>query len=198
MRSLLLACAIVLLPVTLRADAIGVYVDLSGSGCTYRDDASRPYTLTVIHKFNAGSTAARFRIEFSDAMTGTLVSVTSPHADVTGSPLTGVNIEFGGCMVGDHVVAELNMLFYGTSGRCSWIRVAAHPSSVDGMLDVYDCAAPTNREPASWEGTHVDTVDPHSCPSDGCGCHGGCCCRPYSPPLAVQSTTWGQIKALYR
>jgi len=187
-----------LLPVTPRADVIGVYVDYAGGSCALLD-TSRPVTLNVVHALNSGSTASRFRIEFSDAMTGTLVSVNSPYANVTGSLLTGVSVEYGGCVVGDHVVAELNMLFYGTSGSCSWIRAGAHPSSVDGMLDVYDCVLPTaNREPASWEGTHVDTVYPYNCPSDGCGCHGGCCCRPYSPPVAVESTTWGQVKALYQ
>jgi hypothetical protein len=166
---------------------IGIYSDLAASVCSVSDVAG-PRTLHVVHKFNVGSLSSSFRIEYSAGMTGAWVSSSSLFA-VTGDPLTGTTVTYGGCLIGDQVILDLEFLFYGTSPPCSWIRVADDAEAVD-------CGS--NLRVADWLGIHVDPdfgcwcpsyfTDEHFCPN----------CKPYSPPVSVSTTTWGQIKALYR
>lgn len=193
-RALLVLLAILFPSVGLAERAIGIYADQYASECGIRDVAG-PRTLYVVLKFNPGSRSSSFRVEESSGLTATLLSFSSPYAGVTGDPMSGIAIAHDGqCTVGDVISLELQMLFMGTSPPCSWLRIAGHPSSIDGEPEVYDCAL--NRHAATWLGIHVD-------PNLGCFCPGGTdhlcpACRPGMEPVATSSTTWGRIKALYR
>ena len=128
-------------------------------------------------------------------MTATITSVTSPYANAVGFPATGTTIAYGGCVLGDHVLLTIELQFFGDSPRCSWIRIAGHPDSVDGNPEAYDCAG--TRRVADWLGIHVDDDWGCECPSYFTDEHFCPNCKPYTAPVAVAPTTWGAVKALY-
>jgi len=174
---------------------IGVYSDPAAIDCMVSDTPGLR-TVYAIQKFNLGSTSSRFRIELSPGFTGTLAAVSSPYS-ISGDPLTGMTVDYNGaCLLGSYGIVDLQFLFFGTSPECSWIRAAPHPLSVDGKLDTYDCAFA--RHPADWAGTHVQYNLWGWCPDYSEGEGHGPRCLPYTPPLAVEPSTWGAVKALYR
>ena len=174
---------------------VGVYADAVGSYCQIRDIPGTR-TLYVIQKLTIGSISARFRIELSSGFTGTLVGFHSPFSAVAGDPLTDVTVTYDNtCLTGSIEILSLQFLLIGTSQECSWVRVAAHPGSVDGQIDTYNCALA--RAPAEWGGIHVQSDPLRWCPDAG-NPEFMFYCRPYTPPLPVEPSTWGAVKALYR
>lgn len=180
----------------LATGVVGVYADQTGQYCLLVDIPATK-TLYVMQRFSVGSTASRFRVEYSPGFTGVLASVSAPYGTMVGDPLTGVTVTYDNCLIGDISALELQFMMLGTSEECSWIRTAAHPLSIDGMIDVYDCIS--GRAPAVWQGTHVQQDGNRLCPDlypgDG---HLFPPCNPYTPPLATEGATWGAVKSLYR
>lgn len=188
-----------LLPSSVLAQSqVGVFADPSGNFCIV-EDRPGPQTLYVLQKFTLGSTATRFQIEFSPGFAGTLLSVSVPNGTMVGDPMTGVTVNYGSCLSGTVAVLNLHLMLTGTSPECSWVRVTAHPLSVDDMPDSYDCSGV--RAPEDWRGTHIQPpIGPwfHLCPDLAGFGHSGYGCKPTSEPLPVEASTWGSVKALYR
>ena len=178
--------------------AVGVYPDLTTAYCSIHD-VPGPRTFYVVHRITFGSIGSRFRIEHSSGFTGTLLSSSSPFANVSGDPMTGVTVIYDGtCQPGNFHILTVNYMLYGGSPDCSWVRTAAHSESTSGSVEVWDCNFQLLT--ADWEGTHVDPgYGGPECPNDiDYEEHTHFCC-PYSEPvLSTRSATWGAVKALYR
>jgi hypothetical protein len=197
MKSFVGTLAVLLIPALASAQGgvVGVYADPASGYCLVTDTPGQK-TLYVMHKFTVGSVSSHFRVELSAGFTGALTSWSAPGGTLEGDLLTGATVTYDECTAGSFIILELQFMMFGTSDECSWVRIAADPASVDGMVDVYNCEL--QRTPAAWTGTHVQhdpflfcpdlTVEDHTPPS----------CLPFTPPLAVESATWGAVKALYR
>ena len=154
------------------------------------EDAPGIRTVYVLHTFNPGATACRFRIEQGTGMNLTYLSEAHPFAATVGNAVAGVSVCYGGaCIIGDQLVLSVTYMAYGTSTTCSKLLVAPHPDSE--TVEAMNC----NFAPVR---TFVQDMYARSI----CGCptarlitgaaHSFDC-----TPLPVASATWGAIKAMY-
>jgi hypothetical protein len=140
----------------------------------------------------AAAIASRFRIEAGPGMTMTYVSEVHSFPMTVGNSQDGMSVCYGTCQGTDFLIATLTYMSYGTADGCSKLRVVPHPLAE--TVEAVEC-----------DGTLVrsHTLDMYVVTGTGCGCPEfyvfpgaprsfGC------EPLAVQSATWGAIKALYR
>ena len=167
------------------ADHIGLYNDPQGS-CSGMVPAPTPTlnAVYVVHKQNNGAAAVQFKIQNQSGLFP--VSQTSPY-DRLGVWDGDWAFDFGGCVAGDHLVATLNFLWFGTpiTGCGQTLRVVDAPTSaIPGEIVVADCAF--NLETATGGAFYFEAA-PLTCAFD-IGC--------YATP--VQTSTWGAVKALYR
>ena len=165
--------------------------------CTLDDTSPRLHTVTVLHKFNAGSVASRFKVELDPGVTMTYLSETIAWPTSVGDFRNGISICYGSCQVGDVVLGTIEFQGYGTSAPCSFVRVVPHPDAE--TLEAIDC---DNQPDYSASTLHLGVGAPGQ----------DCFCNPHTDPttypgtpmlfdcqaLPGSSTTWGAIKALYR
>jgi len=160
--------------------------------CNVSDVTPGTRTLYIIHRFNPGMNAVRFKIQAGPGVTMTYVSETHYFASTIGNTQSGISVCYGTCTLGNQLIASVTYTTYGTSSGCSKMLVVPHPSAQ--TVEAIKCNGVATR-------TYVEElVIEHN---SGCGCpdtHGflgtaqvfGC------QPVPVASTTWGAIKALYR
>jgi hypothetical protein len=166
------------------ADHIGLYNDPLGS-CNGMVPAFSPTlnAVYVVHTSNAGAAGVQFKVQDQSGMFP--VSLTSPYNHI-GVWNADWAFDFGGCVIGDHLVATLNFFWFGQpiNGCTSTLRVVDAPTSaIAGQIVVADCAF--NMEVATG-GTFYFEAAPLTCAFD-IGC--------YVTP--VRASTWGAVKALY-
>lgn len=160
--------------------------------CALEDDAPGVKTLYILHRFNTGSTASRFKIETGQGATLTYLSEVHHFASTQGNTQDGIAVCYGSCAVGDQLLVTISYMSYGTSSSCSQMLVVPHPAAQ--TVDAIRC-----------DGVAVRTFvrDLFIARASGCGCpeaHS----FPGTPelfdcnPVPVATSTWGAIKALYR
>lgn len=173
--------------------AAGVINLYSSPGSCGALEAPGPITVYVEHDPYGNATAVRFKLEPGPGMTMTYVSEVHYLPRTFGDAQTGMTVCYNGCIGAPVVLAAVTYMRYGTSADCSTLRVVPYPGAetVEGM----DC----NFQP------RAETIRDFlvSTPSAGCGCPSPRL-DPGTPlafdctPLAIEQTTWGRIKALYR
>jgi hypothetical protein len=159
------------------------------------DDGPGVKTLYVLHDFNPGATASRFKIQTGPGATWTYLSEVHHFATTQGNTQDGISICYGRCVgSGDQpLLVTINYMSYGTSSGCSRILVVPHPSA------------------QTVEAIRCDMVPVQTFVGDlvietggGCGCGKDPHTFPGTPqsfdcdPVPVATSTWGGIKALYR
>jgi hypothetical protein len=166
------------------------YVD-----CLILDTGPGVRTIYVIHTFNMGATASRFRIAAGPGMTMTYLAEDHLFPMTAGNTQDGISVCYGSggvpaCLADDQVLVAIHYMAYGTSTPCSKILVTPHPSAQS--VEAMNCSFNPVR-------TWVQDLNV------GGSC--GCSVRSYSGttpqrfdcnPNPVEPTTWGRIKALYR
>ena len=150
-------------------------------------------TVYVVHTFNTGTTAARFKIESGPGNTMTYLSETHYFASTLGNTQDGISVCYGTCTFDNVPIVSITYMAYGTSSSCSRLLVVPHPSAQ--TVEAINCGGVAS-------GAYGEDLTLHF-PGGGCGCP----VTHYFPgtpqvfncsPVAVQNTTWGAIKALYR
>lgn len=169
-------------------------ISISGSAdfplCNVTDTPGT-LTLYIIHRFNPGMNAARFKIESGSGVTMTYLSETHYFPSTIGTTQTGLSVCYGTCTLGNQVIASITYTTYGTSSGCSKMLVVPHPGAQ--TVEAIKCNGVATR-------TYVE--DLYIERSSGCGCpdtHGfpGIAQLFSCEPVPVASTSWGAIKALY-
>jgi hypothetical protein len=192
----LLTAIAIALPGVVSADAIGIVGDFED--CFVLDQTPGLHTLTIVHRFNTGSIASRFKLEASAGMTMTYVSETHAWPSTVGNMRDGMSVCYGSCQVGgDTVLGTITYQGYGTSNSCAELIVKPHPDAE--TLDVVTCG----NEPELVTTFHFEVrEDLFGCGS--CNLHDpgisfggdpqlfGCA------PVPARSSTWGAIKAMYQ
>jgi hypothetical protein len=161
--------------------------------CFVLDNGPAVKTVSVRLQFNLGVNAVRFRIEPSPGATLSLITESHPIPNTLGDVTSGISICFDPCTGGTLTLVTVTYMTYGTSPSCSLVRVVPHPSAqtvdqigCDGLprpIDVQDLVI--FRELGDCLCPNARTV-PGGASVFDCA------------PVAVATSTWGAIKALYR
>jgi hypothetical protein len=161
--------------------------------CYLEDFGPGVKTLHVLHLFDPGSTAVRFKIETGPGVTLTYLSEVHHFASTEGNTQDGIAICYESCGEGtNQPLVSISYMSYGTSSDCSRILVVPHPAAQ--TVDAVGC----DGIPMWLFAGDLVIERTTSC---GCGdAHG----FPGTPelfdcnPVPVATSTWGAIKALYR
>ncbi|HET6350125.1 MAG TPA: hypothetical protein VFH88_13680 [Candidatus Krumholzibacteria bacterium] len=156
------------------ADHLSIYSDPAFTTCTLTD-ASPGVVNVYVTETTYEATGVRFRIAPSAGFTGVWLSETSPFVTL-GTSLNDLSIVYPACAIGTFPVLTVTYQLYGTS-TCSALDIAP----AEGFT-LPICA------PCAGEGACVGNISLHV------NCAGSFDCN----PLAVEPTTWGSVKALYR
>ena len=167
-RVLMLAVAILLVGSLAFADHIAPYSDATGSSCNL--PAGFSTNTTIIHKFTAGATGSRWKLDLSLAPGSLVFAFNTPYVPI-GVVSSDLSLGYGQCLVGSiplgTVVAILN------PGAVSVVPADAFPNII--YTNCLFAELPATGGHASING------DGHGCDFD-----------------AVEKSTWGSVKALYR
>jgi hypothetical protein len=164
------------------SDQFNIYSDPAFTSKEAFDTAPATLTLFVVHEnpvlADQGRTYSEFRIVPSVGFTGVWLSETSPFPVIGASP-TGIQIGYSYCVSLPALVLEVTYAVFGTSEDCSYLDVVEHPQNMFGedVPVTVDC----NFVYFSGTGGRL-TVNPTA----------NC------PPVPVEPSTWGKVKALYR
>ena len=159
-------------PAQLGGGKVALYSDSLFTDSTYVDNVPSVLHVYVVHQdFFALPLGISFRIERSAGFTGTWLSESSPFTVVVGNSQTGVAISYGVCKTPPVLLLDIMYFAHGTSGPCSSLASTAHPPSPSGRIEVNTCMEGVLAEPGRLR---VNCTVP------------------------VESTTWGQVKALYQ
>lgn len=198
-KKLLFGLALALVVCTSVVDIALAQIEIETSSLSYSSDCilhsgSGLRNVYVRLAFNSGSSAARFRMELGPGVTMTYVSESSPYSSL-GYALAGISICFDACLTGDPLIDTVTFMSYGTDTPYSEVRIVPHPSAQ--TVEVEKCDGST----VAAYGGRLEIISPGipplNCPTPrlfpGTPLPFDC-----APPVSVENTTWGLIKALYR
>ena len=162
------------------ADTIGLYADSQGVQCNLVDTAGAVLPIYVVHVSSAGSAGCQFSAPKPACMVGAIwLTDVVPFFEL-GNTQVGVTFGYGTCKTGPIHVTTMIFFGYGTSEPCCQYPVLPDPYAPQNEVLVVEC---DNEVVAA--GGLVGIVNGNaSCP---CGY-----------PVAVEETTWGNVKALYQ
>jgi len=163
---------------------IGVYTDNPGwSDCTHVVAAGGLYPAYLVQRGQPGI-ACSARIANTSALSSLGVTVHTPLS--IGNIDDGIEFSYGVCDNDGILLATINYGWFGSPAvvPCTTIEVVDHPQA--GGILVADCTLPS---PVLYiaQGGLLTVNGDLSCP-DKCA---------WTPPNAVEQSSWGQIKALY-
>lgn len=165
----------------------------SVDGCEVTDTPG-PQTVYVLHTSGfGGATGSRFKVRPGPGATITYVAEVHRFALSVGSTQTGVTICYdGACFGSTELLVSITYMGYGTSGNCSELEIVPHPDAetVEAMNCNFEPVTASVRNFRLNVGSGCGCPDTHSFS----GAPGTFACS----PVAVEETTWGKIKALYR
>lgn len=173
---LLTVCALMISGVSM-ADHIGVYSDATGQSCNLGNIAGQFSTsVTIVHKFASGATGSRFKVSFPPGTS--FFTFNTPYVDV-GSLTTDLSLGYEQCLSGCIVLGTL-VCIYGVGD------ILIQPGDLQASVLYVDCSF--TEKPATGGSAGVnkpgDCFDDND-PNFGC-------------TVAVEPSTWGSVKALYR
>jgi len=161
---------------------ISLYSDATSTECTLADSEPRFGDVFVVHNIGpiAGNAyLVRFRLSASAGFTGSWVQDFVPAGmSAIGTSPNGIAISYQACRTGDIPILRVTYQLFGTSSPCSFLQAGAYPGT--DFIETMDCSF----DSYPVEGGALVVNSNESCPCQG--------------PVAVQPTTWGQVKALYR
>ena len=180
----------IVLAIPAAADHIGIYTDPSALSCVGSPIyCCLPAWVYIIHENGAGAQGSKWRVAHDMPLvllafnTGQFTFPFPP-----GDPLaTGRVASYGECRSAPYVIGELGFYNPGVTlpAGCNHLRVEPHQGDAwtgpETTVVVVDCAGGVQ----AATGGHYSFASSLGC--DDCG-----------SPLAVEATTWGSIKALYR
>ncbi len=185
---LMLAMAVMLCAGAASADHIGLYTDQTGltGNCTATPTPGGPYAVYVVHKLNVnGTKGSRFKVTgLNPAPAGTFYTgyaMLNGFINING-PDIGISCAYGFCDAAqDFGVLQLNFFVTGVAPACSGLAIVPDPAEPSGQIVYADCLDVAF--PATG-GTFFFSAD---------GTCAGC-----DEPNAVETSTWGKVKSLYR
>lgn len=170
---LLLMVAALLISSVAMADHFGVYTDATGSSCVFTGAGYPLFTSSaaVIEKFSAGTTGCRFKVDFPGA--NDFLAFNTPYVPI-GQLNHDLSLAYGQCLNGDVVLGSI---------IANLSQGVGNIIPAEGFTNIIYTDCNFGEINATGGSFYVGVVDPT----------GNC-----NLPNAVQPSTWGQVKALYR
>lgn len=161
------------------AGNITVYADDIANSCAVSDTSPGSLTLYVIHNNFSGMLSSDFRIVESSQFQASYLGETINTPVHTGTFRAGVFLGYGECREGSLLLGTISYQKHGTSAACSYVTVVAgfiYPWPETQSCFFQELSAP----PLGPLYVNVDSACPAWC------------------VVAVEATTWGKVKAMYR
>ncbi|HET6350123.1 MAG TPA: hypothetical protein VFH88_13670 [Candidatus Krumholzibacteria bacterium] len=155
---------------------LSLYADPGFTQCTLSDTTPRTVNIYLVELPISGATGIRVRIAADPGFTGVWLDDASPFATV-GDSQTDFSAGFGTCENNRFLVLTMTYQLFGTS-TCIQLSIAA----VSGFI--YPICTDCSFGQDNCSGVYPLHIN----------CDGSFGCS----PLAVESATWGAVKALYR
>jgi len=165
---LLLMVAALMVSSVAMADHLGIYTDASGASCDLGAPGFFNGNAVVVHKFSPATTGVRFKIALP---VGSSIFAFNTLYNAGGQASTDISVGYGGCLSGSFPVGSL---------------VA---SLLPGTLQIVAADLQTNIQ-------YTDCSFNELVATGGSAYVGGT--GPCNEPTATETSTWGQVKALYR
>jgi len=175
-KTLLLACVLVLAATMAFAQngSIGIFADNGGASCNLPSTASSMYYF--VHVNAVGATASQWAAPKPACLNGSRVADIPVFAINFGNTNDGITIGYPTCKAGTfHIITALYTVI--GADPCCYFSVVADPILSSGKIEIPDC------EYLMVYGTGGQGI-----------LNSGLTCDCNVP---VESTTWGQMKALY-
>jgi hypothetical protein len=180
-----LAIAVAASPAFAQIGDISAYADIAGLSCSIADNQGFAFIdVFVLHKHaTSGGTASQWTMTLTGGATLQYVSTTeAPGMLRLGDANVDCSIAYGGCVLGDFLIATVRWIGFGTSPPCSRVTFTPAPTTpIPGQVAAVDCAVPSGNLVVPATGQAIINEN------------GGCLCN-----VPVTESTWGGIKALYR
>jgi hypothetical protein len=148
---------------------IAIFSDVGMTDSKLVDISPRTANIYVAVIGSNGATGVTFRVAPAPGFTGVRLSEASSFQTVGSSP-TSIAVGYGSCLVGDFVILTVTYQLFGTSS-CSSLTISAPQGHTIPICT-----------PCSFADVPCDGFD----------------ALQVNCTVPVESTTWGQIKALYR
>jgi hypothetical protein len=165
-RALLPFLAAILVSTAARADHIGIYTDGTASSCVLASGFNP--TVTLVHKFAAGATGSRFRVDFSSAPGSVFYSFAGSFPAV-GLLNDDLSLSYGQCLTGSFVLGTMVTTL--APGQI-YVRAAFGASNILYTNCSFDEVIASGGQAS---------IGNSQCMASG-----------------TESATWGEIKSLYR
>ena len=139
-------------------------------------------TIYVVHEYMAGATSSRFKLQ--DNTGGALAYVgdqVQPPVVALGNANTGVDLAYGACFTGKLHILNAVYSVLSDPPVCSTIQVVPDPAAPSGWLEGTDCQG-VRIFPGRTSVTFNN--------------EGTCACQ--WDGLPIETSTWGNVKSLYR
>jgi hypothetical protein len=170
-------------PVLGQTEKIGLYADALGTDCSIADTGPGIIEVHMIHYGSEGSIGVSFRAPKPACWVGAIWVgdvLSEPFQALGGTQQAYYDVGYAGCRVSPIHIGKMNYFSAGTSNPCCEYPVL--PSYFPTVISV-DCQVPFGAEVRIGAGK-VTINENENCPCN--------------PPVAVEETTWGGVKALYR
>lgn len=173
-RTLLLTiCALMIASVAM-ADHIGIFSDATGQSCNLGNIAGQfSSSATVIHQFASGATGSRFRIQFPAGTLFFSFNNTTMCGTQVGTAVSDISISYCACLSGNIVLGNI-LAVYGAG------TLEIRPADTVNNILYTDCSFVEHAATGGTASVNGIII-----------CYDG-------DPLAVESSTWGSVKSLYR
>jgi hypothetical protein len=178
-KTLLLACVLVLAATMAWAQvpngSIGIFADNGGVSCNLPSTGSVMYYF--VHVNAVGATASQWAAPKPACLNGTRITDIAVFAINFGNTNDGITIGYPTCKTGTFHIMTV-MYSVTTADPCCYFSVVADPNLASGKIEIPDC------DYNMQYGTGGQGILNSSVPT--CDCN-----------VPTESTTWGQMKALY-
>ncbi len=164
---------------------IGLFTDATATSCEFVDEGGL-VQVHFVHMQHDGTTASQWKLDLG-GLPWTHLGDSWNAATSIGSSTLGISLGYGACMSAPTHLGFAN--FFGSAApNCARIQVVPDPGSLTGEIEAVDCTLPSPIKYFPEGGVSLVNTD------ENCGCYW------YWPPwpTPVETTTWGQVKALYR
>jgi hypothetical protein len=170
--------AIVATPALAQAEDLGLFADNAGLSCEVIDAVAGIKRVYVVHVNSAGATGSEFLVDTSASTMSLIVSAVPAGFLSIGASDTGISIAYQECKIGTFLVLTMTFDNTGDTAACSRLRLLEDPTAVPPVRIYADCSSIPHAFPGGQAIVNPD---------------GSCPCN-----VATETTTWGNIKALYR
>ena len=179
---LLIVFCVVAASQPLQAEQIALWDTPISGRCALEAPAGVPLSVYVVHTLSPGAKGSSWRIENTSSVLSLGGSCTG--LSITGDPFTGISVSYGSCLTGTFAICQLTFLKITASPIPGCYHLNVLPSPPEASVGIVGC----DDTPRSAVGGYFSfDPDPENKipPCDDC-------------TTAIDPTTWGAVKALYR